>query len=224
MALSRTTRHVVLALTVIMAIQIAVESWSMLAQYLTKSPDLAQSFSFEDQTSSKWFILHPVLAIIGTVCLPVPGVILRKYRGYWSKKIHALFFGLSLFAILGSMYFVWTNKNSRDKPHLSSWHALGGAVYFLGFIALFLVGVVALDPDLAFISKSHSLHRMLKWMHKSGGRMLLVIGYWVCFSGWYKFYEGQDLLKGFAVAAGATVLTYIDPLVPEKSNEERRKS
>lgn len=219
MALSRNARHVVLIVSILLGAQIALTSWSMLALYLTKSSDIGASVSLDDPSSSKWFILHPVLAIIGTVCIPVPGVILRKYKGYWSKKIHALFFGFSMLCIVASIYFVWANKESRGKPHLSSWHALGGAGYLVGFFALFLVGVVALDPDVACLSKTNSPHSSLKWIHKSGGRLLLVFGYWICFSGWYKFYEGSDMLLGTAVATIASILTYIDPLVSRFSKD-----
>jgi hypothetical protein len=225
MVLSRNTRHFVLFVSILLGAQIASSSWSMLALYLTKSEDLFASVSLDDPSSSKWFILHPVLAIIGTVCIPVPGVILRKYKGYWSKKIHALFFTVSMLCIIFSMYIVWVNKESRGKPHLSSWHALGGAAYLVAFLALFLVGVMALDPDLACFSKSNSPYSSLKWIHKSGGRLLLVLGYWICFSGWYKFFEGSDLALGAVVASVASILTYIDPLVSRfgDANEEKMK-
>jgi len=213
MTLSRTARHFVLAATLLAGFQIAIRSWLTLALHLTKSPYIAASVSLEDPTSSKWFILHPVLAIIGTLCIPVPGVILRKYKGYWSKKIHALLFGVSMMCVFASMYFVWINKESRGKPHLVSWHAMGGALYTIGFLVLLAVGIVALDPDLACMGKSSSYFSLLKWIHKSGGRVLLVVGYWVCFSGWYRFYEGADLLIGALVATAASVLTYIDPIM-----------
>lgn len=223
MALSRTARHVILAGSILVGFQIAFSSWSMLALYLTKSPEISSSVSLDDPTSSKWFILHPVLAIIGTLCVPVPGVILRKYKGYWSKKIHALFFTVSSLCVLGSLYFVWINKESRGKPHLASWHALGGTLYTIGFVVLLTVGIVALDPDLACMGKTSSYFILLKWAHKSGGRALLVMGYWVCFSGWYKFYEGSDLVIGALVALAASVLTYIDPLMSRFGEPDEEK-
>jgi len=223
MVISRTARHVVLAATLFAGYHITMTSWSMLALYLTKSPIISESVSLDDPSSSKWFILHPVLAIIGTICLPVPGVILRKYKGYWSKKIHALFFALSMTALAASLYFVWENKVARGKTHLTSWHALGGAAYTAGFLFLFAVGIMSLDPDLACIGKTNASFSSLKWVHKSGGRLLLVFGYWVCFSGWYKYYEGADLLLGALVASAASVLTYLDPLLSRLGTDDHEK-
>jgi len=172
----------------------------------------------DDGTSPKWFILHPLLAIAGTVSIPVPAIILRKYKGYWSKKIHGYFFVLSLVLTGASMYFVYVNKALRRKPHLYSWHALGGALVVVGYLCLFSAGLMALDPDFACIGKTNPLRETLKWVHKSGGRVLLVLGYWVCFSGWYKFYQdGAEMRMGLGVAAAASLLTYIDPLISRVS-------
>ena len=202
-----------LASCLIVGAFVFIYSWRTIATSLNGTPNISQSVVLDDPASAKWFILHPILAIMGTVVLPIPAVILRQYKGYWSKKIHAFFFVLSVACIVASMYFIYTNKEIKNKPHLSSWHSLGGAFVVLGYIALFIVGIVALDPDMACITNENTIKGKLKWFHKSGGRMLLVVGYWVCFSGWYKFYTGTELILGAVVASVASVLTYMDPII-----------
>ena len=212
MALPRSVRHVVLSSTLLAIVLMTVASTTTLsATLLGKGQSLRDSFR-SDTSSSLWFILHPLLAIAGTVSLPVPAVLLRKYKGYWSKKIHAYFFIAGVALTIASLYVIYVNKEAKGKWHIQSYHAIAGAVLVLGYIAFCVIGVLALDPDYACIP-SEDLKSTLKWVHKSGGRVLLVAGYWVCFSGWYKFYQGSDLTTGFLVALMASFLTYVDPIV-----------
>ena len=219
MVLSRPARHVVLTLTVLGSIYVSFQAWGLLAVFLHKSPELLSSFSLSDRTSSHWFILHPLLAILGTVMLPVPAVLLRKYKGYWSKKIHAYVFVVAMLATALSCYVIYAQKEVRGKPHLSSWHAIAGACLGLGYAGIALAGLLALDPDYAILHGKR-VKATLKWVHKSGGRLLLVGGYLVCFSGWYKFFDaGSELWGGVLVTFTASLLTYLDPLWSRKDSK-----
>lgn len=218
MALSKPFRHVVLALTILGGIVLTVFGSRKIAFHLIGNEDAINGFSASDKSSSSWFLAHPILALIGTVTLPVPAVILRKYKGYWSKKIHAYVFLVAVLAILGAVGVVIANKAARNKNHFVTVHGVSGLILAIAYISLTAIGVVSLDPDYACLQGNAK--NILKWIHKSGGRLLLVAGYWICFSGWYKWFQGAELAAAAVVASLATLLTYIDPIAssihPEK--------
>lgn len=222
MAISRQGRHILLSLVILLGLLLTIESSKLLSQYLLGSNQGLIAFSAESKSEPAWFLAHPVLSILGSVTIPVPAVILRKYKGYWSKKIHAYMFGLSIIAITMGIYVVFTSKRSRGKSHLASLHAQAAAVLVILYAVVAIIGVIALDPDYAFIS-DRVRKTLLKWIHKTGGRILVILGVWVCFSGWAKFFDGATLYGGAAIAAIASLLTYVDPLVsrvwPDSKNE-----
>ncbi len=51
---------------------------------------------------------------------------------------------LALFA----WYVIYTNKEATGKPHLVSYHAQLGALCLAGYVAMSVVGAVALDAVL----------------------------------------------------------------------------
>ena len=222
MALGRSTRHMLLAAVFLCAAIGTVWSSKLISHHLLGSSDGWSSFSSNDRSNPAWFLAHPILAIVGSVTLPVPAVILRKYKGYWSKKVHAYFFVIAIVALLGSIYIAFTSKSAKGKDHLVSYHARSGALLFAGYILTAVSGVIALDPDFAFISDK-TRKTFLKWLHKSGGRVLVVFGIWVCFSGWVKFFSSTNMYVGLLVAIVSSVLTFIDPitsrLYPEPKSE-----
>jgi hypothetical protein len=210
---------ILLVATLVGSVLVSFVSWRALAYFLTGTSEISGSISLVDKSSSGWFLLHPVLAIIGTVALPVPGVIIRKYKGYWSKKVHALFFFIAISAILSSLYVVYSSKEAKRKAHLQSYHALLGLSLALGYAGMAMIANMALDPDTGFIK--HLLVRpWLKWIHTSGGRLLLVFGYWICLTGWYKFFTGLELFGGAFVALVASILTLID-VEPKKKIDDK---
>lgn len=223
MPISREVRHVVLFTSIVAGILTTIFGWRMLAQFLLQSSDISTSVSLEDRLSPRWFILHPLLSIIGSIALPIPGVILRKYKGYWSKKVHAYVFVLAILATFTGVYVIYVQKDAREKLHLASWHAIAGATICFAYLSVGFVGLAALDPDHAFISKK-SVKGTFKWVHKTGGRLLLVGGYLVCLSGWYKFFEGEDFLRGVAVVIAASLLTYLDQIVSICQRETATKT
>jgi hypothetical protein len=86
---------------------------------------------------------------------------------------------------------------------------------FLGYVLFTLVGVFAMDPDWAWLDQSSPLRAQLKSVHKVWGRPLLVVGYLVCLSGWYKFFRHDfvQMQNAILVVAVAIVLTYLDVII-----------
>lgn len=206
----------------LMGFLLTIESSKLLSQYLIGSDQGITAFSPEKRSEPAWFLAHPILSILGSITIPVPAVIIRKYKGYWSKKIHAYMFGASIIALALGTYVVFASKISRGKAHLNSLHSQAAAVLIILYAAVAIVGIISLDPDFAFISDKVR-KTILKWMHKSGGRILVVLGFWVCFSGWAKFFDGPAFYGGIMVACIASLLVYVDPLVnllwPDRKNE-----
>lgn len=214
MVLSHPTRSLVLPAVVVGGCGVFLASWRMLSGSLLKTSVLAESFNnLADRAGPSWFLWHPLFAIMGTVVLPIPAVILRQYKGYWSKKIHALVFSASLACTIASLYFIFTAKDAKAKPHMTTPHAWAGLVVSLGYVASSFSGIFGLDPDLAVLGKGSELKKKAKWWHTNGGRVWVTGGYWVCFSGWYKFYnKGNDMWAGILVASAASLLTFIDTI------------
>ena len=48
-------------------------------------------------------------------------------------------------------YVIYANKEMNNKPHLTSWHAWLGFGALIGWIALALVGLLGLHPELAAV-------------------------------------------------------------------------
>jgi hypothetical protein len=220
MAISRVWRHIVLLTIVVLGTIVFHNSSKTISKHLVGNDGGISNFAKSDPSSPSWFLAHPILAILATVLLPVPAVILRKYKGYWSKKIHAYVFSISLVSLILSLYIAFVHKDARGKNHLVSLHAKAGALLAVSYLVFAIVGLVALDPDFAVISEKPRKN-LLKWIHKSGGRVLLVMGYWICFSGWMKFFDGPILWAGVAVAVSASFLTYLDPLVDRMFPESK---
>ena len=215
MALSALGRSVLMLLTVAWSVAYCFFGWTELSSVLIGHKTIRRSVSLTDFSANEWFILHPLLAVLGTVALPVPGIILRSYKGYWSKKYHAILLGLSTLAVFLSVYVVFVNRSVRGKSHISSLHSFFGLMLFLGYVLFTLVGVFAMDPDWAWLDQSSPLRAQLKSVHKVWGRPLLVVGYLVCLSGWYKFFRHDfvQMQNAIVVVAVAIVLTYLDVII-----------
>lgn len=215
MALSSLGRSVLILLTIAWSVAYCFYGWTALSSVLIGHRTIRRSVSLTDFSANEWFILHPLLAVLGTVALPVPGIILRRYKGYWSNKFHAIFLGLSTLAVFLSVYVVFVNRSVRGKSHISSLHSFFGLMLFLGYILFTLVGVFAMDPDWAWLNHSSPLRAQLKAVHKVWGRPLLVMGYLVCLSGWYKFFQhnSEQMQNAVVVVVVAIVLTYIDMII-----------
>jgi hypothetical protein len=225
MVLSHPNRNIVLPLVITGGCGVFIASWRMLSTCLLKTDSLSASIrNLADRAGPSWFMWHPLFAIVGTLLLPVPGVILRKYKGYWSKKIHGYVFATSLLCTFASLYFIFQAKEAKARPHLTTVHAWAGLALSVGYTALAAAGIFGLDPDHAVLQKNTPRERFVKWIHKSGGRVLLVGGYWVCFSGWYKFFNKEgSMYAGALVALTASLLTYIDPIVSEYQRRAEKK-
>lgn len=205
------TRHILLSIVICFGCLTCYFSSRYVSHHLGDNYDGLMSFSNLDASSSSWFVAHPILGILGAVVLPVPAVILRKYKGYWSKKIHAYVFAASVLSLIACIYIAFVHKDARGKNHFVSLHAKAGSILAIIYVLLSAVGLLALDPDHALMM-AKSRKTLLKTLHKSGGRYLLVAGYWICFSGWLKFFDGTVMYMGIAVATVSSFLTFVDPL------------
>lgn len=209
----------VVAATLVVSILIVYFSGKQLAMFLLGTGDVFGSLDFSDKTSPGWFLAHPLLAILGTVAIPVPGLLVRKFKGYWSKKVHAFLFSVAVSALLASLFIIYGSKEAKNKPHLQSYHGILGAILTLGYVAMAMIGSMALDPDTAFIREKR-IRSWFKWIHMSGGRILLVSGYWICLTGWYKFFPGAESIVGVIVAVFATFLTFLRVPMMDKKDDK----
>ena len=228
MEITKPLRSIILTLVIIWTIFFCYRGWNELLSVMgVTERDIWESISTLDHSSKAWFIIHPLLAILGTVALPVPAVILRRYKGYWSKKIHAYFFIVATSSVCLSMYVIYVHKNAKGKQHFQTSHSLYGATLLAAYLLFSLVGSVALDPDWSLISNETVIDYM-KWGHKFAGRIFIAVGFWVCLSGWkYKFEKDEkNMWNATVVVSLATFLVFMDKAIElgwgKKKDKEKK--
>lgn len=231
MEFSKSLRSVVLALVIIWTIFFCRLGWIELLSVMgVTEADIWQSVTTLDHSTKAWFTVHPILAILGTVALPVPAVILRRYKGYWSKKIHAYFFIVATTSVFLSTYVIYVHKNAKGKSHFQTSHSLYGITLVVAYSLFSLAGSVALDPDWSLIS-GEKLVDYIKWGHKTIGRIFIVAGFWVCLSGWkYKFEKDEkNMWNATFVVSLASFLVFMDKIIEflggaKKKDKDKTKS
>jgi hypothetical protein len=144
----------------------------------------------------------------------VPGIILRKYKGYWSKRIHSIVFTLAIGLLIAAIWVAYSHKTLKDKPHFRSYHGIGGLILLSLYIGQGLGGLLALDPDLS-IAAMKNMKKLIKKFHKSGGKLVTIFGILVILSGWWKFFPYHP--AGVAAAVTASLLVFLDTLVKTKT-------
>ena len=80
---------------------------------------------------------------------------------------------------MAGLYCIYKNKEIHNKPHLSSYHAVSGAVLFVLCVGFGLVGSVVLHPDFG-VAKTNKQIRM--W-HKVGARLTLIFTWFTAILG-----------------------------------------
>jgi hypothetical protein len=174
-----------------------------------------------DEEGRKKFIYHPILMTVGVVGIPLAAILQQRLFGYRSKKIHMYSMIVSLLVSLAGGYIIVSEKLEEKKHHFHSVHAIGGLVWTIFAVSQSFFGLLALDPDLR-LEKFRSelgMENVKRFMtarsiHSIFGRSIVVFGYAVLFTGWWKFFS-QDTTKtvimgGFLVALTGFLL--FDPL------------
>lgn len=142
-----------------------------------------------------WFSWHPLSMVIGFVTLSGNAILLKKIGGYDNTKMHGnLMFLASVLAGFG-WYVIYSIKEMKNKPHLTSIHGKLGAVALLGYTGLVMVGALALNPDFG-IMKTNKLVRLV---HKWSGRACTAVAWTACVLGVMSVQPNQAVSGIFAL-------------------------
>lgn len=154
----------------------------------------------------RYFSYHPLCMTIGFIGLFGNAIAAKKYVGGYSyTKLHGNLSGLGLAFILYGWYVIYQNKELMGKPHITSNHAKAGLVTILSSLGLLLFGSIVLHPDWG-VGKLNKTYRKL---HKLGGKAVVALSWFVCFSGLRQLTNDYVLLASF----GLPLLLFFTPML-----------
>ena len=103
------------------------------------------------------------------------------------------FLGVSL--AWGGYYVIYRTKELMGKPHLTTWHAIGGMICLVGCSLIGAAGAAFLHPDFG-VDKTN---KTIRFAHKTGARALVAAAWVVAFMGLRQLTTDTKLLALFGV-------------------------
>lgn len=138
-------------------------------------------------TGWSWFSYHPMSMIVAATTLPPLGAIIKKIGGLENTKLHGnILFMAFLFMAFG-YYVIYSNKEMMGKDHLVSTHAQFGLAVFIGFILATLSGFFGLHPTYGNFKRNKNL----RFLHKWASRVVILLSWYVCFTGYQKIESNE---------------------------------
>lgn len=128
---------------------------------------------------SVWFSWHPFSMVIAFILLAINATLIKKLGGAVNTRMHGQLMIASFLIGLFGYYVIYTNKEMKGKPHLTSWHGKLGATVMIGYGLVGLFGGVALHPDWGMF-KTNKTFRIT---HKYVARVLIALAWIDCVLG-----------------------------------------
>lgn len=101
-------------------------------------------------------------------------VLYKKVGGADNTRFHGYLMGAATALGAFAGYVIYSNKEMKAKPHLTTYHGKIGAAVLLGFLGLAIVGYFALSPDWGALRTN----KQLRFVHKYTGKVLILLS-WV---------------------------------------------
>jgi hypothetical protein len=151
----------------------------------------------------KWFHYHPISMVLGFVVLNILGTLMKKIGGLEATKYHGYLMNFGLFVSLFGFYVIYTNKEILGKSHFTTLHGQCGLITTISYLALGLVGGVALHPEFGALKTN----KTIRFAHKWGGRAVTALAWFTAFTG----YQGlkNDVIMQCAIAGILLSLSYV---------------
>ena len=126
-----------------------------------------------------WFGYHPLFMSLGYILLMGNAISLEKFGvNNWSHMILQL---ICLLFVDFAFYVIWTNKNTYNKSHLTSYHS------WFGIAVLILNNLVAFGSiNSMWPAKTPQQRKDDKKLHILAGKAIFSIAMAVVCSGFYK--------------------------------------
>lgn len=132
------------------AIVLALVVYSLGAGYMAGTQPAGAGWRF--------FSWHPFLMTTGMVGLLGMAIATKKRKGYANTKLHAMMAMAGNTLILAGLYVIYSNKESMERPHITTKHATAGIIVIVMCLTLGMVGTVFLHPDFG-IDKNNKVIR-----------------------------------------------------------------
>jgi len=116
---------------------------------------------------------------LGFVGMMGNAAIIKKLGGYSNTKMHGNLSMAGLFTALAGLYVIYQNKNNIGKDHFTSNHSIAGLTTLIGCAMIGIAGGTLLHPDFGVAKTNKTLRKM----HKLGGRCMVALGWFTCYSG-----------------------------------------
>lgn len=138
----------------------------------------------------RFFSYHPLLMTVGFVGMMGNAVLVKKLGGYKNTKLHGYLTAAGLLMVLCGGYVIYRNKENMGKAHLTSLHSKMGFGAIIGAIGIGIAGATFLHPDFGMAKTNSSIRLGHKW----GGRIILVLAWYVCFTGLSQLTRNYNIL------------------------------
>jgi len=126
-----------------------------------------------------WFSYHPFFMILSFIAIVSNALLIKKIGGYDNTKLHGYMMTSALFMALFALYVIYSNKILLGKPHFTSIHGKLGVTVIIGYLALGLVGAIALHPDWGVLRTNKTVRAVHKWL----GRLFTSAAWFSCVLG-----------------------------------------
>jgi hypothetical protein len=104
-------------------------------------------------------------------------------------------------------YVIHDIKNTKNKPHLASYHGKFGAAVIVALVALTLGSIPFFEPDWRLRGPTADrIRTALKQPHKWGGRIWLIVAVGVLISGFVKKIDEGIIIWAWGVAVVVVVI------------------
>ena len=82
---------------------------------------------------------------------------------------------------------IWTGKEAKGKPHLTSNHGKLGAIVMVGNLGLAVFGMIGLNPDFGIFRTN----KLVRFVHKYSGKAIIAASWVTCVLGFIPMSNGN---------------------------------
>lgn len=151
-----------------------------------------------------WFWYHPSSMLCGYSVLMGSATLVKKLGGREATKLHGFLMGTGTASAAFGWYVIHSNKEAMGKPHITTWHGLGGLIVLVGSFLLTVQGVVALHPDWGVLKTK----KLVRALHKFSGRAIILFSSVVSVLGWNTM-KGGDFWSVALFAVPLVVFAFV---------------
>mmetsp|Transcript_16076 Transcript_16076/g.26245 ORF Transcript_16076/g.26245 Transcript_16076/m.26245 type:complete len:193 (+) Transcript_16076:138-716(+) len=140
--------------------------------------------------SWSWFSWHPLCMMLALFPCVINAVMVKKIGGLENTRVHGTLMTLASGLMLFGFYVIHSNKELMGKEHYTTYHGKLGVFLVICFFSGGIVGFATLSPDYGKMKTDKNV----RLFHKYWNRLLILLGWLACVSGFTTVYP--DPLQG----------------------------